>query len=367
VEGRRDPVTGKRRQYSRQVATAKEAKALEAEWTAEIERGTALNPSKVTVSDLLNEYVRIEVPKTVRPENRQPYESIINNHLRPAIGDVLVRSLTVEHVEAILANMQSAGYSSSTITKARMRLSSALQLGMRWNVVARDVAALAKPPKLSYKRAAIWSPDEVTRFLTEARKDHALWPFWLLLVESGARQSELLGLCWDDVDLDHDRIRLGCHTVRLFKGTPTLKDDGKSKAAGRTIGLTPATVSELRAYRATWNTRKLASGAGWNPDGLLFATTAGTPLSANNLRKSFDRLTAAAGVKAITPHSVRKTNVTLALAGGASPKAVAQRVGHADARVTLDVYASVTVGQEEHLVNIMAALTAGDRPEAQSS
>ncbi len=367
VEGKRDPVTGKRRQFTRQVPTMKVAKALEAEWQAEIARGTALNPSKATVGDLLDAYVTNELPKTVRPENRQPYESIIATHVRPAVGLILARDLTVEHVEALLAAMQERGYSSSMITKARMRLSSALQLGVRWNIVARNVAALATPPKIAYKRADIWTREEVSRFLTTARDDDAHWPLWLLLVESGARQSEVLGLSWDDVDLDRATLRLGRRTVRLLKGTPTLKDGGKSHAADRTIELTAKTVAELRAYRAAWNARKLAGGAGWTPEGLLFTTAAGTPLSANNLRKVFDRLVAAAGVRAITPHAVRKTNVTLALAGGALPHEVAQRVGHADSRVTLDTYARVTVGQRAQTVEIMAALVSAPRGEQPAS
>lgn len=364
VEGKRDPVTGRRRQYSRQVPTMAEAKALEASWVTEIERGTALIPSKATVGDLLDEYLKNELPRAVRPENRQPYESIINRHLRPAVGDLLARSLTVEHVERLLANMQRSGYSSSTVTKARLRLSSALQLGVRWNVVVRDVAALAKPPRITYRTATIWTPSEVASFLRTARQD-THWVFWLLLVETGARQSELLGLTWADVSIDQATVRLGRKTVRMLKGTPVVKDGGKSTAAGRTIGITPATVDELRVYRRRWAKRKLASGPEWNPDELLFTTMAGTPLSANNLRRTFDRLVTAAGVTSISPHEVRKTNVTLALAGGASPKAVAQRVGHRDVRVTLETYDQLTPGQESRLVEIMAAIVPQDRDAAQ--
>lgn len=360
VEGKRDPVTGKRRQYSRQVATMKAAKALEAEWTTEVARGTALSPSKATVGDLLDEYLRLEVPRTVRPENRQPYESIITTHLTPAIGEVPAQTLTVEHVERLLAGMQAAGYSSSLITKTRMRLGSALKLGMRWGIVGTNVAEIAKPPRISYKRATIWTPEEIGAFLHQAEDDR-LWPFWLLLVETGARQSELLGLAWDDVNLDAGTLRLGRQVVRLLKGTPALKDGGKSAAAGRTISLTRRTVTELRAWRTQWLERRLAGGPDWNPTGLLFTTAAGTPLSANNLRKVFDRLVGEAGVSEITPHAVRKAAITYALANGASPKAVAQRHGHSDSRVTLDVYSSVTSDMDARLLEVVTAIIPQER------
>lgn len=353
VEGKRDPVTGKRRQFSRQVATMKAAKALEAEWTTEVARGTALVPSKATVGDLLGEYLRLEVPRTVRPENRQPYESIITNHLTPAIGDVAAQALTVEHVERLLAGMQDAGYSSSLITKVRMRLGTALKLGMRWGVVSTNVAEIAKPPRIEYKKARIWTPEEVAAFLDTAADD-ALWPLWLLAVETGARTSELLGLAWEDVNLDRATLRVGRQTVRLTKGTPTVKDGGKSAAAARTIPLTPGTVAELKAYRKQWLEQKLAA-PDWATD-LLFTTRAGSPLSANNIRKTFDRLVKAAGVPEITPHAIRKTAITLALANGASPKAVAARVGHADSRVTLDIYSSITSDMDDALLSIVTAI-----------
>jgi integrase len=142
--------------------------------------------------------------------------------------------------------------------------------------------------------------------------------------------------------------------VRLVKGTPTLKDGGKSKAAARSIRLTPGTVAELRSYRLRWLERKLSNPA--SRSDLLFATRDGKPLSANNLRKVFDRLVKDAAVPPITPHAIRKTAITLALANGASPKAVASRVGHADSRVTLDVYSSITANMDDALLDIITAI-----------
>lgn len=351
---RRDPVTGTRnRMVVGTYSTKREAEKAEANATTERERGTLLKPDTTTVGELLDEYLRVEVPRTVRPENRQPYESIIKNHLKPAIGRVQARKLTVEHVEKLLAAMQARGLSSSLTTKTRMRLSSALKLGVRWGIVNTNVAEFARPPKISYRKAPIWKPADVAAFLDTAADD-ALWPLWLLMVETGARTSELLGLSWEDVGFDRGTLRIGRRTVRLLKGTPTVKDGGKSAAAARTIRLTPGTVAELRTARTRWLERKLAA-ADWDGD-LLFCTRDGKPLSANNLRKVFDRVVLAAGVPAITPHAIRKTAITLALANGASPKAVASRVGHADARVTLDIYSSITSEMDDALLDIVTAI-----------
>jgi integrase len=266
---------------------------------------------------------------------------------------VQARKLTVEHVEKLLADMQARGLSSSLITKTRMRLSSALKLGMRWGIVGSNVAGVIKPPTISYKKARIWTPDDVSTFLDTAATD-AHWPLWLLMVETGARTSELLGVAWEDVDLERGTLRIGRQVVRLLKGTPVLKEGGKSKAAARSIRLTPGTAAELRDYRVKWLERKLAAPE-WATN-LLFTTGNGKPLSANNLRRTHDRLVAVAGVEAITPHAIRKTAITLALANGAAPKAVANRVGHADSRVTLDIYSSITSDMDDTLLDIVTAI-----------
>lgn len=351
----RDADGRRRNQTIGTYPTKREAEKAEREALTNRDRGTLLRPDTTTTAELLDEWLRVEMPRTVRPENREVYTIVINKHLKPAIGSIPARKLTVEHVEKLLACMQERGLSSSLVTKTRMRLASALRMGQRWGIVGTNVAESVKPPKIEYRKASIWTPAETGRFLDTAAT-HDLWPLWLLFVETGARQSELLALGWEDVDIDRGTLRIGRQTLRLLGGVPTLKDGGKSKAASRTIGVTPGTIAELRTYRRSWLARKLEAGPEWNPDGLLFATGSGKPLSSNNLRRTFDGLVKAAGVTPITPHAVRKTAITHAIANGASPLAVSQRVGHADSRVTLDVYSSITAGMDDQLMQVVGAL-----------
>ncbi len=183
------------------------------------------------------------------------------------------------------------------MTKTRMRLSSTLKLDVRWGLVGRNVADLAKVPRTTDKKSNLWTLQQVGTFPATAKED-GLWPLWLLMVETGARTSELLGLAWEDVDFDKGTLRIGWHMVRLLKGAPIVKEGGKSNAAKRSIRLTSGTVAELRTYRKAWAARKLAGVADWVPPDLLFTTGTGTPPSANNLRRIFDRIVAKADVPA---------------------------------------------------------------------
>lgn len=352
-----DPLTGKRRRVTvGTFPTKREAEKAEAKAITERERGTLLNPDTTTVGELLDRYLEVEVPQTVKPENRTEYDVVIRKHLKPTLGAVKVRKLTVEHVERLYADLQAAGYSSSLIKKCHMRLGAALRLAQRWTIIHDNVCDVVKPPKLTYKRPEIWTPADIAAFL-DAAVDDDLYVYWLLLVETGARTSELLGIAWDDIDFERETLRLGAQVVRLLKGTPIVKQDAKTDAGRRTIRLTAGTVGELRAYRKTWLAWKLASGEpGGNPHNLVFSAPSGRPRNARNVRRSFDRLVRVAGVKPISPHGIRKTHITTTIARGANVKAVAARVGHRDITTTLKTYTALTASMDDALMGIVEAV-----------
>ncbi len=361
---RRDPATGQRKRITiGTYRTRKEAEKAEREAMTERDRGTLLNPDRTTVGELLDRYLEIDVPRTVRLENIVNYEVTIRRHLKPALGAVRVRSLTVEQVERFYASMLGAGYSPSLIHKCHLRLSAALQLAKRWGLVVENVCATAKPPKMTSKQPNVWTPQEVRAFLDIA-EDDALHPYWLLAVETGARTSELLGVSWHDVNFERGTIRFGQQVVRLLRGTPIIKQDAKTETGRRTIRVTPDLLAELQSYRTRWVEKRMAAADWDNPHELIFCTANGRPLSAHNVRRSFDRLVKSASVKPISPHGIRKTHITATVAAGGNIKAVAARVGHRDVSTTLKTYTQLIPQMEEDLMQIVEAVVPRRKQDA---
>lgn len=350
-----DPVTGARRRVTAGTfATKKQAEIEEAKAVTKRDQGTLLAPDTTTVGELLDKWLEVAVPRSVKPEQIVNYEGTIRNHLKPAFGSVPVRKLRVEQVESLFARMQADGYSSSTIKNVHLRLAAALKMAKRWNIVAENVCDIAKPPKLTYKPSKIWTPAEMAAFLTEA-DDDALSTYWRLMIETGARTSELLGLTWDDVDLERKTVRFGDQVVRLLKGVPFVKEGGKSESARRTVRITDDMAALLKDERTVWLAKQVASEEWDNPHDLVFCSPRGRPLNARNVRRSFDRLIAQSGVTSVPPHSLRKLHITSALAAGGNLKAVQARVGHAKPDTTLRVYAQLVPQTEAALLEIVEA------------
>jgi integrase len=351
-----DPVTGARKRVTvGTFATKRQAEKEEAKAITARERGTLLAPDTTTVGELLDRWLEVDVPRSVRPEQIVNYEGIVRLHLKPAFGEVQVRRLTVERVESLYADLQTRGYSTSLIRNVHLRLSAALKLGKRWGLVAENVCDIAKPPTLSYRQSKIWTAEETAAFL-EAAEGDPLATYWRLAIETGARTSELLGLTWDDVDLERRTLRIGEHVVRNLHGVPFVKEGGKTTAARRTIGLTAFMADVLREHRRQWAERKIAATSWEDPYGLVFSSPRGRPLNSRNVRRTFDRLVKIAGVTSIPPHSLRKGHITSAIAAGGNLRAVQGRVGHSDPATTLGIYTALTAGMEASLMDVVETL-----------
>jgi integrase len=355
VELPSDPLTGKRRKKSKQVPTYAEATELENRWKAEIARGTALEPRKTTVGELLELWLNTVAPQKVQPENLIGYEITVRKHVKPALGHVPVQKLTVEQVDTFYGAMQAAGYSSSQVRKCHLRLAAALRLARRWGWINESPTDFVQVPSVAQKPALVWTPDEVNSFLLTAASD-GVWPYWLMAIETGARTSELLGLSWDDIDFDRGTARLGQRVVRLLKGTPIMRQGAKTAAGLRTVSLTGELVEELRKHKVVWDERRAHAIAWQIPERLVFCTASGRPLNPSHIRRSFDRLIRAAGVKRITPHGMRKTSITTLIAAGANPKAVAPRVGHADESITLKTYTAHVPQMDDEVMHVLNGL-----------
>lgn len=183
VEGPRDQITGKRKRYSKQVATMKEAQSLEKTWEAEIERGTAIDPAKTTVAELLDSWLQTKVG-TITENSAKDYEIAIRLHLKPALGNVHVQKLSAPQVQAALELWRERGMSDRMIHRCHLVLSQALKQAMQWGVVQRNACDAVKKPKLSRGKPTVWTPAEAARFLDSSRDD-GLWPLWPLLILRG--------------------------------------------------------------------------------------------------------------------------------------------------------------------------------------
>lgn len=346
VECPPDPVTGKRRQRSKAFKTRKVAEKALAQWLVEIEQGIAVEPSRLTVADLFERW--LESFKGTNPKARTvvEYERIIRCRIIPSIGHVPVQQLRPLQVDAFYAQLREAGASNDAIHRVHKRLRQAFDYAVRKRLIALNPLAAVDPPTVRSRVAVILTPSQLRHFLRVADGD-GYSPLWLLLVQTGLRRGEALGLRWQDIDWERKRLHVR-QCVEVLNGAAHLTTP-KTAAAMRSVTLFAESVAALAAHRKRQVERRLAAGPAWQDNDLIFCTPTGGPLNPNNVLRNLAVITRkanavpdvaeAARLPRFHVHDLRHTHATHLLMDGWPVAIVSRRLGHATPAITLQLYA----------------------------
>ena len=189
--------------------------------------------------------------------------------------------------------------------------------------------------------------------MLEASCGNRFEALYALAVTAGLRIGELLGLKWEDVDLDDETLHVR-RTKSQAKSGPTFNTPKNGK--GRRLRLTRRAAEALRSHKATQNAERLKLGDLWEDYGLVFCTHTGKPLDFRNVATaSFKPLLKKAGLPDIRFHDLRHTCATLLLSRGHHPKLVQELLGHASVAMTLDRYSHVLPGMGDQTAAAMEA------------
>jgi integrase len=206
------------------------------------------------------------------------------------------------------------------------------------------------------KEVRALSPVE-TRALLFAAHVERLEALYVLAVHTGLRQGELLGLRWEDANLETGKLRVVRQVQRMRDGGGLVFAPLKNAKSRRTIAITASAVEALRRQRARQAEEKLRAGGLYRDGGLMFATESGTPLDAQNVvNRSFKPLLERAGLpRTVRFHDLRHTSATLLLSQGVNPKIAQERLGHANISMTMDTYSHVMPDMQEQAAAAMDA------------
>jgi integrase len=228
-------------------------------------------------------------------------------------------------------------------------------------MIPRNVCELVDPPKVPRREMRVWTADEARRFLdavaatnpdgSEAIPHGTIFAFAL---ETGCRCGEILGLRWQDVDLDRAEVRIA-QTIQRVPGRGSIVGPPKTDRGRRRIPLSQTIVDLLRRHKARQNAWRLQLGPAWPATDLVFTTPLGQPIASGTLRNVFRRACATAGVPRIRLHDLRHTHATLLLLANIHPRKVADRLGHASTAMT-DRYSHVLPPMQDEVVATLDAI-----------
>ncbi|MGW9348443.1 protein kinase domain-containing protein [Nocardiopsis flavescens] len=301
----------------------------------------------------------------LRARTRVGYAEHIDRYLNPYLGEVpleeLAPALVRQAFERISRHTTPRGkpLSSATVQRVRATLRAALNTAVRERLLASNPAkglrldggGSARPVVWTDQAVAewthggarpavaVWTVEQTCQFL-DFVCDHRLYALFHLVVMTGLRRGEVVGLRWEDVDLARGTVGV-VRQLQSHPGQGMVESAPKSAASRRTLVLDHTTLGVLRRHRHGQQTEAAEHGLGWDPQGYVFTAVRGGPMAPERLSRLFRELNTASGLPPVRFHDLRHGAATLALAAGVELKVVQAMLGHASIVLTADTYASV--------------------------
>jgi integrase len=321
---------GKRRVFyadTREQAHERLTAMLQAQYRGVVPRGDRLSLGEFLTDWLAN------VKAKVRPSTFSRYSQFIKYDISPALGAVRLDKLSPADVEYAMRE-RGKTVSPRTVQHMRAVLRTALNHALAQELVVKNAAALAKPPRVPYKPIEPLDPGQAQRLLEAARGDR-LAAAYAVAIALGLRQGELLGLRWEDVDLEAGTIRVG-HALQKIEGELQLVEV-KTRGSHRTVNM-PAFVAKALVEHRQRQEVERDKVPGWVDSGFVFTVPHGEPLDADRLRRSFAALLTRAGLPRMRFYDLRHACASLLLSQGVPLRSIMELLGHSTITLTANTY-----------------------------
>jgi integrase len=335
------------------------------------DQGIPVAAESWTVANYLGYWLEHVVKPERKPRTYQGYEGVVRLYLIPELGSKRLAKLAARDVRVFITRIRAqclccrhgvdaardeprccarpGGECCESRLSVRMVqsihavLRNALESAVREEVIPRNVAKLVRvtAPKYTVNRGL--SVVQARRVLNAARGER-LYALYVLALCLGLRRGELLGLRWQDTDLDAGTLEV-VQTLQRVGGALRFVRP-KTEHSARTVPLPPLCIDALREHRRQQFAERACAWPDWQENGLVFPTRIGTPMEPDNLRRSWGRIRTAAGLTGTRLHDMRHTCVSLLLHLGVAPDMVREIVGHSDIGVTMTIYAHTSLDEK---------------------
>ena len=281
----------------------------------------------------------------------------------PAIGHLKLRELRADHLNDLYTqlgrdgqNKRGGKLSPKTILEHHRLISTVLEQAVKEGLVPFNVAGRATLPKVERKEANYFQPHQVEAIRQALEEEPLKWKMLVhLLLVTGARRGELLGLKWDKVGFDRCQISI-CNAVLYSADVGVYESTPKTERSKRTITL-PAQTMELLSQYQTWqNGERLRLGAYYQNQGFVFSQDNGGPMHPDSVTDWLRKFSRRHGLPHINPHAFRHTMASLLYFNGVDSVSISKRLGHAQVSTTANIYAHVMEAADQKSADILAAV-----------
>ena len=360
-ESGRDPLTGRRRQLSRNVhGTKRQAQQVLNALVAEAEAGRTVGTSG-TFEELSTRWLSL-IENDLSPTTLRRYKNLLSKRILPAIGSRPVSSIkTMELDELYQGLTRKIGLSSTTVRQAHAIIRRSLRQAVMWGWINTNPAANASPPRISRPDLSPPDVDQVGELLRAATdRDPEFANFLHIAATTGARRGELCALRWSNVNMDNGTLTIERSIIEVPGGL--LEKDTKTHA-NRRIALDGDTLAVFKEQHHRAQQRATLIGETVDNDAFVFSRepNGGTPWTPDRVTKRFASIREELGYDNMRFHDLRHFAATRLMAAGVPVRTVSGRLGHANPSTTLSVYSHFVAASDQEAANVMGKLVSSSK------
>lgn len=246
-----------------------------------------------------------------------------------------------EKVDILFSIESSAAtLSSKTILEHHRLIRTILAQAEKEMLVPYNAAAKATPPKPAKQEVNYFQIDDIVRIREALEQEPLKWQVIThLLIVTGCRRGEIMGLKWDKIDFKSGRVRID--TALLYAPERGIYEDTTKTGNVRFLNLPAETMALLREYRRWYLEQRLKNGDRWKDAGFVFVRDDGRPMNPDSIWSWLQKFSKRHGLPHINPHAFRHTVASILIANGTDVVTVSKQLGHINVGTTEDFYSHI--------------------------
>lgn len=338
----------------------KKAEAFAATFEKECREGVT-SDSRLKFAEYCDYVLELKAQRGAKHSTIVRYKEL-TGRIYPAIGHIKLKDLRADRLNTLYTDLAKpgqnkrtgGGLSAKTILEHHRLISTVLDQAEKEGLVPFNVAAKATLPKVSKKEVNYFQPEQVAAIRDALDAEPMKWKTLVhLLLITGARRGEVLGLKWNAVDFERNRLHI-CNNILYSPDVGIYEGAPKTATSDRWVSLPVETIQLLRQYRAWQNAERLRLGEYYRDQGYVFTQDTGGPMHPDSVTDWLAKFSKRHGLPHINPHAFRHTMASMLYFSGADSVSISKRLGHAQVSTTANIYAHVMEAADQRNADILA-------------
>ncbi|MBQ3176907.1 MAG: tyrosine-type recombinase/integrase [Clostridia bacterium] len=342
----------------------KKAEAFAATFEKECREGTR-SDTRQTIEQYTTYCIDLKEQRGAKVSTVTLYRSLSSRLIFPFIGHIKLKDIKPQHLNDLYTELSKEGkhknggrLSGKTILEVHRLLHTVLEQAMMEGLIPYNPAARVEPPKREKSDPVYYQPEEVSAILSALEEEGEQWRMLvLLLLVSGCRRGEALGLKWEDVSFEYNRIHI-CRNVLYTKEKGVYVDTPKTENSTRYVTIPADIMAELRKHKAWQSAERMRLGTYYENEGYVFTQENGSPLHPCSVTSWMTKFSKRHGLPHLNAHGFRHTMASMLIYNGVDPVTVSHRLGHDQVSTTTNIYSHMIADADSRSADVIAdALT----------